>query len=61
MNSGWVFLKCAQAISAYAARAGFSLPALASFFLICAGNIASAGYGLHVMPRPAGSMLGILQ
>ena len=32
--------------------AGFSLPAQASFFLICMGDSAGAGYRLRVMPRP---------
>ena len=34
-------------------RAGFSSPAQDSFFLICAGDSASAGYHLRIMPRPA--------
>ena len=33
-------------------RVGFSLPAPASFFLICAGDSAGAGYHLRVVPRP---------
>ena len=34
-------------------RAGFSSPVQDSFFLICAGDSASAGYHLRIMPRPA--------
>ena len=34
-------------------RAGFSSPAQASFFLICTGDSADAGYHPHVMPRSA--------
>ena len=33
-------------------RVGFSLPAQASFFLICAGDSAGSGYRPYVMPRP---------
>ena len=33
-------------------RAGFSLPAQASFFLICTGDSTDADYHLHIIPRP---------
>ena len=33
-------------------RAGFSLPAQASFFLICTGDSTDADYRLHIIPRP---------
>ena len=33
-------------------RAGFSLPAQASFFLVCAGDSVGVGYSLCIMPRP---------
>ena len=33
-------------------RAGFSLPAQASFFLICTGGSMGAGYHPHVIQRP---------
>ena len=32
-------------------RVGFSLPAQASFFLICTGVSAGTGYHPHIMPR----------
>ena len=33
-------------------RVGFSSPAQALFFLICAGDSVAVGYRPHVMPRP---------
>ena len=34
-------------------RAGLSSPVQATFFLICAGDSAGAGYIPRIMPRPA--------